>query len=633
MAVTHRGPAPFVQQLHRAAAQRGRLEPLYQDLSEQLTRILQRLYPVWALIGPGLSDPAHIEVHSRWIYLDADELLGPRDALMAGELPRRHVLRTFGVAFHETFHGKHTKRWTVERTVALERSDERDARLLGADRRLLEEPRMEAHGSRDFPRESIRGRFVRHALQAAVADTLLPRFAAELLAPALAGRPVTRELAGTAAVYLRARTAYGAADPATLTWLEPIWQTVLGEDDLAALDALFARLIWIADGDDDALDRAAREYRTIIAQPEPDDGDGDTSGEGAGSPVACDVGTGGPAGGPGDDAGTRTGAPGGETAAGGEDGGSAPTAGSLAEALEKALAQSRPGQLEQLEHEVDLRALLDEVARHGAHAPRRGGGIGTGAPCGRMPNRGVDRPPFPDEVAQARRYATRLRQAMTLGTRTIDKRTPGGHFDGRAYARGQAQRAHGRPVSTHPWRITRQISAPIQEPHVALVIDTSGSMGAYEYALGPIAWILSDGLRQIGGRCAIALFGSGAGLLTDGGERLRLVPGIQTGGGTVFAGDAIVLACDQLEMTNPRRPRFSYVLSDGGWYDTPAGVERIRWLADHGVPTIHIAIGAAPLSVEADRIVVITDPADALDQIAADTVEALRAASGRRRTR
>ena len=133
-----------------------------------------------------------------------------------------------------------------------------------------------------------------------------------------------------------------------------------------------------------------------------------------------------------------------------------------------------------------------------------------------MPDRGVDRPPFPDEIAHARRYATRLRQAITLGTRTIDKRTPGGRFDGRAYARGQAQRAHGRPVSTHPWRITRQISAPIQEPHVALVIDTSGSMGAYEYALGPIAWILTDGLRQIGGRCAIALFGSSAELLTDG---------------------------------------------------------------------------------------------------------------------
>ena len=101
-------------------------------------------------------------------------------------------------------------------------------------------------------------------------------------------------------------------------------------------------------------------------------------------------------------------------------------------------------------------------------------------------------------------------------------------------------------------------------------------MGGYEYALGPIAWILTDGLRQIGGRCATALFGNSAALLADGTRPLALVPGIRTGGGTAFAGDAIELVSDQLEMTNPRRPRFVYVLSDGGWADTRAGVERIR---------------------------------------------------------
>ena len=40
---------------------------------------------------------------------------------------------------------------------------------------------------------------------------------------------------------------------------------------------------------------------------------------------------------------------------------------------------------------------------------------------------------------------------------------------------------------------------------------------------------------------------------------------------------------------------------------------------------IHLAIGIAPLSVEFYRIHVIADPAQALDQIAADTVAALRA--------
>ena len=68
------------------------------------------------------------------------------------------------------------------------------------------------------------------------------------------------------------------------------------------------------------------------------------------------------------------------------------------------------------------------------------------------------------------------------------------------------------------------------------------------------------------------------------------------------------------------------MLSDGGWADTQAGVQKIRWLAEHAVPTIHLSIGIAPLSVECDRITVITDPADALDHVAADTVAALRAA-------
>ena len=112
-------PAVFVQQLHRAAAQRGKLDPVYQDLSDHWTQILQRLYPVWALIGPGLSDPGHIEIHSRTIYLDSETLLGPRAEIAAGRLPQRAILRCFGVAIHETLHAKHTKRWAIEHDIAL----------------------------------------------------------------------------------------------------------------------------------------------------------------------------------------------------------------------------------------------------------------------------------------------------------------------------------------------------------------------------------------------------------------------------------------------------------------------------------------------------------------------------------
>jgi hypothetical protein len=597
-------PAVFVQQLHRAAAQRGRLDPVYQDLSDHWTAILQRLYPVWTLIGPGLSDPGHIEIHSRTVYLDSETLLGSRAEIAAGALARRAILRCFGVALHETMHAKHTKRWAIEHDIALSESEDPADRQLAFDRRLLEEPRMEAHGVREFPSDSRRSRFVRRALKAAVTDVILTAFTAQVLELAAAGQPLTRDLAARATVYLQARTHYGIVDPAVLDGLRELWRTVLGKPDLDALDDLYARVVWIPDGELDRLDDAAREYRRIVGEPEESpspDGGGQPGGSGEG--------------GGGGDAGSAQ--------RGEHDGGAG--AGSLADALEQAIASARADELEQLDEDVELQNVLGDAAPAGNSAGQLGKGRGTGLPTGRMPNRGVDRPPYPDEVQHARRYANRLREAITHGTRQIDKRTPGGRFEGRAYARGRAQQAAGRPVTSHPWRVVREVRAPIQEPHVGLIIDTSGSMGAYEYALGPIAWILTDGLRQIGGRCATALFGNGVSLLSDGTRPLALVPGIRTGGGTAFAGDAIELVCERLEMTNPRRPRFIYVLSDGGWSDTRAGVARIRWLAEQGVPTIHLSIGIAPLSVECDRITVITDPAQALDHIAADTVAALRA--------
>ena len=597
-------PAVFVQQLHRAAAQRGRLDPVYQDLSDHWTAILQRLYPVWALIGPGLSDPGHIEIHSRTVYLDSETLLGTRAQIAAGALERRAILRCFGVALHETMHAKHTKRWAIEHDIALSESADPVERQLAVDRRLLEEPRMEAHGIREFPPDSLRGRFVGRALRAAVTDVILPAFTAQVLTLAAAGRPLTRDLAARATVYLLARTQYGIVDPANLAALRRLWLIVLGEQDLGALESLYARAIWIPDGELDRLDDAAREYRRIVGEPDPPPstrGSGDRGGSGGGGEGAAQGGH------------DRADA---EGAAG---------AGSLADALEQAIGSARSDQVEQLDHDVDLQQLLADAAPGGKATSQLGKGRGTGLPTWRMPDRGVDRPPYPDEVQHARRYGNRLRQAITHGTRQIDKRTPGGRFDGRAYARGRAQQVAGRPVTSHPWQVTRHVSAPIQEPHVGLIIDTSGSMGGYEYALGPIAWILTDGLRQVGGRCATALFGNGVSLLADGSRPLPRVPGIRTGGGTAFAGEAIELVSDQLEMTNPRRPRFVYVLSDGGWGDTRAGVERIRWLAELGVPTIHLSIGIAPLAVECDRITVITDPAQALDHIAADTVAALRA--------
>jgi Mg-chelatase subunit ChlD len=584
----------FATELTRAAAQRGKLDPLYQELSDDWTLILQQLFPVWALIGPGLAEPGHIELRSRTVYLNSDELLGSAAQIRAGALERRAILRTYGVAIHEVLHAKHTKLWVTDRDRGLAASEDPGERQLAADRALLEEPRMEATGCRAYPDGTRRGRFVRLALGAAVVDCIVPRFAAHIALTATAGRPVSRDLAGRALTYLHARTHCGVVDPRSLAGLQPIWESVLGRSDLDALDDLYATLIWVPDGENEPLSEWARRYRDIIGPPD------DTPHPGTGK-----LGTGSSSGTapPGD--GRRE-------------------VGSLRDALERACDAAREGQIEQLDADADLASTLAHATARPRGEPGRG--AGTGAPTGRMPDRGVDRPPFPDEVHEARRLAQRLLRARRLGLRRTDKRSPGGRFDGRAYARARFERAAGRHATSHPWTITRETTTPLEEPHALLVVDTSGSMHAHEYALGPIVWIVTSAFRAIGGKAATVLFGNAAELLSDGKDAMPKVPAIRVGGGTAFAGDAIAIGAEHLDVENRRRPRTVYVISDGGWFDTEAGVRKIRWLAELGAPTIHLSIGAEPLSVEASRICVLTDPADGLDVIGAHTVEALSAA-------
>lgn len=612
MSATARPPSPPPDvggEFQRQAALRGRMDPAYHDLSDHWTSITQRLYPVWVKIGPGLSNPGHIDLRSRTTFLDANELLGTLEEIKQGQLPRERILGCFGVNLHEVFHAKHTKLWIAKENEALRGDGEEQ---LATDRRLLEEPRMEAHGVRDFAPESKRGRFVRIALQTAIARHLLPDFQRKLAGSLLLTGAVSRDLAGTSMVYLKAREAYGAIAPGTLAPLEGIWQHVLGPDK-QRLEDLFARLIWCPDGDSAQLTRYAREYREIIGPPDPSSGAGGTDG------AQGDAGGGGGAGGSDQE----------------DDGTAGPR--SLADALERSIENAQRAAREQAAADPEVGEITQDAQSgqgpQGSASPTgRGGGVGKAT--GRLPDRGVDRPPFADERAEMRRYAQALSKARSAGVVVVTKRNPGGRFNGRSHMRAVGERQARLPVRAQPWELSLPRTSRLLEPHFVLVVDTSGSMSGYEYALGPIAWILHEGVRAVGGRLSIALFGNGSGMLSDGRAPLKLVPGIKTGGGTEYAGDALVLACDALDMTNPARPRLVYCLSDGGWYDTEEGVRRIHELRAAGVPTNHIAIGPLePLSLDADRISLISDPADALSIVVEDSVAVLGAYARQRRPR
>ena len=97
------------------------------------------------------------------------------------------------------------------------------------------------------------------------------------------------------------------------------------------------------------------------------------------------------------------------------------------------------------------------------------------------------------------------------------------------------------------------------------------------------------------------LFGNAAALLSDG-SRPDAAASRRSASAAAPRSPATRsrIGAEHLDMENRRRPRAVYVISDGGWCDTEAGVQKIRWLAELGVPTIHLSIGAEPLSVEAE---------------------------------
>ena len=202
----------------------------------------------------------------------------------------------------------------------------------------------------------------------------------------------------------------------------------------------------------------------------------------------------------------------------------------------------------------------------------------------------------------ARQYARRLHQAREVGLKRIDKRTPGGRFNARAHMRAHAQRTtrragHRPPVGDHQGHHRAAAGAPRRpgDRHLAARwAHTNMRSGRSPGCSAPGSESSAGGARS---RCSA----TAPNCSPTAAEPLRLVPGIQTGGGTAFGGDAISLCAEHLEIDNPRRPRFLYVRQRRRLGMTPSGRGQDPRAARRWRTRVHISIGMPPLSVEADR--------------------------------
>jgi len=270
---------------------------------------------------------------------------------------------------------------------------------------------------------------------------------------------------------------------------------------------------WIPDGDLDRLDEAARGLPADRGdhRPAPDWPGGAGEAEDARTRRATAV----PARDDGDQAG----------------GGAA--AGSLADALEPRLRPARAGQLKQLDEDIDLGQLLETPPAANVRASLAAGAGPGCRPAG-----------CPTVAWTGRRIPTRYRRPAATPPGCVRRSRRGRGRSTRAPQAGASTAAPthvaarsmlaGRPISTHPVAGYQASRGTDPGPHVGLIIGHVRVDASYEYALGPIAWILTDGLGRSGGRCATALFGNSAELARRRKPTAPLVPGIRTAGGHRF---------------------------------------------------------------------------------------------------
>jgi len=548
----------------------------------------------------GMADAAGlIDLRTSIVYLDGERLLGDPaayDVAQIAERPKRRLAALGGVLRHEIGHRRHT----------LEQAQARIPEELRSTWRLLEEPRMEAQLCRQDPRS-------RALLRCSAEDVVLRELPTDT-----ATAPRARAAAALCLVYGRA--AAGVLRPEQARPATDLAERALGSDDARRLRELLDQVVWVGDADHERMAELARRFREIVGEDPPEEGAvGECrAGDGAGG----DRGESGSGEGQGDGSGRS-----------GRGGGPGLSAAELEEELERVREAVRGAAREASDRgagEPEAHTAADELEQQlkralaSEEAPRGPGGLLAGLPRGSLPAAGERRAPSPPERRAAERLAAELRRIKVHATALEGRVVPPGRFSGRGAVRQASERARGAPLRGEAFRARVTKPSELFAPHVAVAIDTSGSMSAAAPALSSVLYVLAHAIRSIGGRLCAAGFGDGFALIQGAAEPALGVPAIACRGGTAFLAEALSLCEDEVDLRSARRPRLAYVVSDGAWVDSVAATRRQRELREGGVALVHVGIAAAPQTHDDEaEVVAVAEAHELADVIAAGTRRAI----------
>ncbi len=183
----------------------------------------------------------------------------------------------------------------------------------------------------------------------------------------------------------------------------------------------------------------------------------------------------------------------------------------------------------------------------------------------------------------------------------------------------QAKALESRGVFTQPTAFSKKVRKHTDEPTltVGVMVDISGSMSSAMNPMASTAWIMSEAVRRVQGRCAMVYYGSDVFPTLKAGQRLKEVNVYSAPDGTEKFDMAFRALDGALNLVNGEGARLLVVVSDGHYTHEELESAK-RWVAtcskngvavlwlpigDNGATAKHICAGANAQVVEN-----ITDP-------------------------
>jgi Mg-chelatase subunit ChlD len=239
------------------------------------------------------------------------------------------------------------------------------------------------------------------------------------------------------------------------------------------------------------------------------------------------------------------------------------------------------------------------------------------------------RDPTAEEQRAARTLAARLAAARTHhpepGARPAS--VPPGRLRTRHAITIDAQVTAGIVPTAEPWQRRAILPPPKPDLHLAVLVDTSGSMRQFMAPLSSASWILAHAAHRNHATVTTIAFANRASLVLPPRQHPTQVLDMAAAGGTTAFCEAVKLADRLLDLRGRRTLRLLAVVSDGELPDPDAAQRLVSTLHRGGCAVLWLHPAGLPGHTFTDTTTItLTDPVEAIEHISRAALTALEAA-------